>query len=511
MPEPDGAPLKCFFPSGLRTWGWAVQLYAARSRASWGIGDLGDLRSLAQDTARSNGVILINPLHASTPRLPLEPSPYFAGSRCFHDPLYLRIEEVPGAPELGDLERLAREGRALNEGRRIDRDRVQRLKMTGLEQLWERFRGDDDFEAYRAEMGAPLEDFATYVALTETHGGSWRAWPSEYRHPGAPDVDGFRRAERTSVRFHEWVQWLVDVQLARTAATGNVVHDLAVGVDPDGADAWIWQDVFADQVSVGAPPDDYNPEGQDWAALAFDPWALVESSFEPFVYLFRSMMRHAAGLRIDHVMGLFRLFWIPAGAPATEGAYVRYPARRMLDIVAEESRRAGCYVVGEDLGTVEPGVREEMSARSMLSYKLMWFEEDPPATYPELCMAAPNTHDLPTTAGLWTGEDSHTQIELGLDPNEEFKEKIIRRIMRQTGVDRAAPVSEVVNRSYEALAASPSALVMGSLEDALKVAERHNQPGTIGPWNWSTALPLPLEEVLRHPRTQELSQKLSSR
>jgi 4-alpha-glucanotransferase len=512
LPLQGGGPLeRCYLPGGLRTWGWAVQLYALRSRASWGMGDLTDLRTLVSDAASMDGVVLINPLHAVARHLPQEPSPYYASSRCFRNPLYLRVEEVPGAPELDDLEGVSKAGRALNSQPRIDRNEIYRLKMSALERLWARFPGDPAFVSYQKEMGAPLEDFAAFMALSEVHDGSWRGWPEDVRRPHSAAVSEFRKEYQRRVGFHAWLQWLLDEQSARASEEGHVVHDLAVGVDPDGADAWIWQDTFASGVTVGAPPDDYNSEGQDWAALPFDPWALIERDLEPFAYMLRCAMRHAAGLRIDHVMSFFRLFWIPDGAPPNAGAYVRYPHDLLLDAVARESEAHGCYVIGEDLGTVEPEMREELRKRRMLSYKLMWFEEDPPSHFPEMCMGGANTHDLPTTAGLWTGEDSKALQEHGLDPDHHLQQEIVRRLVFQIGVDTDTPVHEVVDRSYQALAASPSALVMGTLEDALEATERYNRPGTMGPWNWSAALPLPLEEILEHPRTRELVRMLADR
>ena len=219
-------------------------------------------------------------------------------------------------------------------------------------------------------------------------------------------------------------------------------------------------------------------------------------------------MRHAAGMRFDHVMGLWRLYWIPDGIAPSDGGYVRYPANDLLDILALESHRAQAFVVGEDLGTVEPVVREEMSRRQMLSYKLLWFQEDPPSGYPQLSLAAANNHDLPTTAGLWTGADARMAEELDVDPNEGFRQAIFGRLERNAGIAREASLEEAIDRSYSALARCPSSVVLGSLEDALEVTERHNQPGTMGEWNWSTALPETLEEIETNERAEQLSRIL---
>jgi 4-alpha-glucanotransferase len=499
-------PDRCYLPDGMRVWGWAVQLYALRSSRSWGIGDAADLaRFGAWASGRGASVALINPLHAPAPTLPQEPSPYYPGSRMFRNPLYLSIDEVPGAPDVADLDLLAAKARALNSDRRIDRDEVFRLKMAALEQLWEAFPGDPAFDRYHDEMAPALDGFATWMALAESNAGAWAEWPAGLRHPSSPDVKRFVADNERRVRFHAWVQWLIDEQLRRAGEKIGVVNDLAIGVEPNGADAWLWQDELATGTSVGAPPDDYTQDGQHWGVLGFDPRALQAGAYEPFIQVVRASMRHAAGMRFDHVMGLWRLYWIPDGIAPRDGGYVRYPANDLLDILALESHRAQAFVVGEDLGTVEPVVREEMSRRQMLSYKLLWFQEDPPSGYPQLSLAAANNHDLPTTAGLWTGADARMAEELGVDPNEGFRQAIFGRLERNAGIAREASLEEAIDRSYSALARCPSSVVLGSLEDALEVTERHNQPGTMGEWNWSTALPATLEEI----ETNESAERLS--
>ncbi|HVF14534.1 MAG TPA: 4-alpha-glucanotransferase, partial [Acidimicrobiales bacterium] len=290
----------------------------------------------------------------------------------------------------------------------------------------------------------------------------------------------------------------------------DVMHDLAVGVDPGGADAWLWQDVFALDMAVGAPPDEFNTRGQDWGLPPFDPWRLQAAGYGPFVETIRAGLRHAGGLRLDHVMGLFRLFWIPRGESPHDGAYVRYPARELLDIVALECHRAGAYVVGEDLGTVEHQVREEMAERDILSYRLLWFEDEPPAEYPERAMAAVTTHDLPTVAGLWTGSDLEDQLRLGMEPNEESTEVMCRRLQEITGVPADAPPDEAVAGMYSALGSAPCMIVAAALDDTLSVAERPNMPGTIDSWpNWSIALPVPLEDLMADPRPRIVARALS--
>jgi 4-alpha-glucanotransferase len=507
------SPGRCHLPRELRAWGWTVQLYAARSTSSWGMGDLADLRRMGEwSAAHGASVLMLNPLHAGTPVTPLQPSPYYPSSRCFRNPLYLRVEEVPGATELGaDLDAAAAGGRALNASRRIDRDEVFRLKLDALGAIWDRFGGDPDYDRYVAKGGRTLAGFATFCALAQTLGRSWRQWPAGYRHPDAPEVADFAQANESRVAFHQWLQWQLDRQLRTAGATIDLMQDLAIGVDPDGADAWLWQDCIAPGMSVGAPPDEFNTKGQDWGLPPFDPWKLRAAGFDPFVQTLRAGFRSAGGLRVDHVMGLFRLFWIPAGASPGEGTYVRYPWAELLDILALESHRAGAYVVGEDLGTVEDSIRDELGARDVLSYRVLWFEEEPPASFPVRALAAVTTHDLPTVAGLWTGTDLEAQRERHMEPNVESTEKVRSRLRDWTRLDDDAPVTEVVQRTYELLAQAPSAVVVASLDDALGVRERPNYPGTTDGTNWSLALPAPLEEVEADPRVDAVATALNRR
>lgn len=509
------APPRCHLPGGMKIWGWAAQLYAARSRESWGIGDLADLRRLARWSSETlgAGMLLINPLSAATPVAPLQPSPYYPSSRRFRNPLYLRVEEVAGADTARvDLEGLAAAGRALNAERRIDRDAVWKLKGEALEKLWGVFADDGRFARYRGEQGRALREFATFCALAERHGAGWPGWPEEYRRPTSAAVAEFAAAHADRIGWHEWLQWLVDEQLARAAPGLRLMQDLPIGVDPGGADAWAWQDVLTTDASVGAPPDRHNRDGQDWGLPPFIPHRLAALAYEPFIQTIRAGLRHAGGLRIDHVMGLFRLFWVPRGLTPHEGAYVRYPADDLLAIVALESRRAGAIVVGEDLGTVEAGVRERLAEHAILSYRVFWFEREPPARYPELALAAMTTHDLPTIAGLWTGAEMEAQAAIGRQPDRAGFAEMRERLRQTATVADDAPVAEVIERVHQRLAEAPSAIVTATLDDALAVAERPNLPGTIDEWpNWSIALPEPLEAIERAPLPQAIARTLSRR
>ncbi len=505
------SPGRCHLPPDLRTWGWAVQLYATRSGQSWGIGDLADLARLCRwSTGQGAGVVALNPLHAPGPALPQASSPYYPSSRRYRSPLYLCLDDVPGADLLGaDLERLARAGRALNDERHIDRDRVWALKAEALSRCFAVFPGDPAFDDFLAQQGDALAEFATFCAIAEVHGNGWHDWPVDLRRPDTAAVASFARERAERVRFHAWLQWLLDTQLA-AAATLPLVKDLAVGFDPGGADAWAWQDLLALDVRVGAPPDEFNTQGQDWGLPPFVPWKLRAAGYEPFVQTIRMALRHAGGLRVDHVMGLFRLFWIPLDGDQAAGTYVRYPASDLLDILALESHRAGAFVVGEDLGTVEDAVRQELAQRQILSYRLLWFEPDAPEHYPHQALAAITTHDLPTIAGVWTGADLAAQREIGLAPNEDGQAELHRRLRERADVDNGASVPVVVAGAYRALARAPSRVLMATLDDALGVAERPNMPGTTDQWpNWSLALPVPLEEIEAHDTVGAVAEALS--
>jgi 4-alpha-glucanotransferase len=498
------APLRCHQPDGLRSWGWSVQLYAARSHASWGIGDLADLRTLAEwSSALGADYLLLNPLHAARPTPVQEPSPYYPSSRRFRNPLYLRIDEVPGYSDANSaLTSPANAARALNEDRQIDRDRVFTLKLEALDELWREFDGSARFDAFVAEHGEALRLYATYCALAEHHRHGWTKWPSEHRRPESPGVVRFALANEDRLRFHMWLQWLLDEQLARAGDAIRLLGDLAVGVDPDGADGWVWQDVLARGVRVGAPPDSFNTEGQDWGLPPFVPWKLRALGYEPFAQTVRAALRHSGALRIDHVMGLFRLFWIPEGSTPEDGTYVRFPADELLDIVALESVRAEAVIVGEDLGTVEDEVRDTLAERNVLSYRLLWFEPRPPEEFPEQALAAVTTHDLPTVAGVWQDQD----------PDSEQAAQLRERLIELTGLDADADTAEVVAATYRRLADAPSLILAAALDDALCVEERPNLPGTTTEWpNWSLALPKPVEEIVADPRVAAVADAVRSR
>ena len=458
-------------------------------------------------------MVLINPLHAPLPLLPQEASPYSPSSRRYLNPLYRRIEEVPEAARLEqDLQRLATLGHTLNEDRHIDRNRVFRLKQEAFQLLWSCFDGDSDFERFRTAEGSSLYQFTIFCVLAEEHGANWRQWPLFYRRPDSPDVERFAHEHAGRVRFHEWFQWLLDQQLACAAEPVSLMQDLPVGFSPDGADAWVWQDLIAEDMTIGTPPDLYSLGGQDWRLPPFIPHKLREMAYEPFIQTIRAVLRHAGGLRIDHVRGLFRLWWVPKARKPKDGAYVRYHDEDLLAIIAIESQRVGAVVVGEDLDTVEAGVRETLAGHNVLSYRLLWFEKTPPSQYPEKALAAITTHDLPTLAGVWTEADLETQRRLGLSPDESASQKFREKLLETGDLDVDADVALAFVKTFEQLAQAPSAIVMASMEEACAAVERPNMPAAAGKYpNWCLALPLSLEDLEASEPPRRLARILNSR
>ena len=356
------------------------------------------------------------------------------------------------------------------------------------------------------EHGDDLQLWATYCTLARHHDAGWRSWPAEHRRPEGPAVAAFAREHQRDVGFWAWLQWLLDEQLAASGAAEVAVADLAVGFDDDGADAWQWQYLVAGSARIGAPPDQLGPEGQDWGLPPFIPWRLRDAGYQPLATTIRAVARHARGLRIDHVMGLFRLWWVPEGYGATDGAYVRWPGRELLDVVALESHRAGVLVVGEDLGTVEDEVRTALADAQVLSTRLWLFEDRPPAQWPVLAMAATSTHDLPTVAGVASGVDLADQRAAGVrippDGDDGFRHRL--------GLDRGRPVADVVVDLHRELGASPCRIATATLDDLLGAEHRPNLPGTVDEHpNWRIPLPVPLDDLDDHPLADAVATALA--
>ena len=529
-----------------RAWGLATQLYSVRSQRSWGIGDLTDLTDLAvwAGSRHGAGFVLVNPLHAGAPTAPMEPSPYLPTSRRFVNPLYLRVEAIPEFAYVRHRGRI-RKARANVQARAdkselIDRDAAWAAKRVALESVYlvPRSAGREmAYAAYRTREGRSLDDFAVWCALAEEYGSDWHQWPESLQHPANAEVAEYAAEHAAAVDFHRWLQWQLDDQLTAAQSTAlaagmnlGIMHDLAVGVDPNGADAWALQDVLALGVTAGAPPDEFNQLGQDWSQPPLRPDQLVAQAYEPFRALVNAVLRHAGGIRIDHIIGLFRLWWIPKGSPPTEGTYVRYDHEAMIGIVALEAHRAGAVVVGEDLGTVEPWARDHLRERGLLGTSILWFELDRDGDggplqahrWREYCLSAVTTHDLPPTAGYLAGEHVRLREQLGLLTRPVAEELASARAeqaawlaeLRRAGLLGDDPdVEQIVSALHEYLGRTPSKLLALSLADAVGDLRTQNQPGTTDEYpNWRVPLSgadgrrLLLEDVFGDRRTAALAE-----
>jgi len=529
-----------------RAWGLAAQLYSVRSQQSWGVGDLTDLEDLAVWSAGEHHAdfVLINPLHAAEPVSPLEPSPYLPTSRRFVNPIYLRVERIAEYAVATEEQRAEIDQQRvklkveLANATQVDRDRSWKAKRKALKIVFgvPRTPGREaSLRAYRAREGSSLRNYTVWAVLAEHLGPHVDAWPEEFRHPDSDQVQAYAAAHAPEVDFQCWVQWLLDEQLATTQQASlragmalGVMHDLAVGVHPSGADAWSLQDTYAQGVTVGAPPDPYNQHGQDWSQRPWRPDRLAETAYGPFREMVAAILRHAGGVRVDHVIGLFRLWWIPRGAGPKEGAYVRYDHEAMIGILALEARRADALVVGEDLGTVEPWVRDYLIERGILGTSILWFEYEfdgsgaplRPEWWREACLASVTTHDLPPTAGYLAGDHVRLRDELSiltrslseeLAADEAERQAWLANLRHRGALGEHADVEETVQALYRYLTWTPSRLLCVALTDAVGDRAAQNQPGTIDEYpNWRVPLtgpdgsPVMLEDVFTSPRVAAL-------
>jgi 4-alpha-glucanotransferase len=513
------------------TWGWMLQLYALRSERSWGVGDLGDLREFIDWTAASHGAgaVLLNPLNAPGPTHPVQPSPYTPSSRRFANPLALRIEDLDAYRRADPQTRAEVNAlRVAPDTERIDHDLVWAAKRAALELLWRAEGRPSPLDESPASDG--LRDWATYCALAERHGGRWSRWPQPLRDVAGPAVTAARDELAPRIAFHSWVQRRCSEQLgaARNAARQagmalGVMHDLPVGVDADGADAWALADMLATGVHVGAPPDNFTPRGQDWGLPPWRPDRLAATGYVALRDMLRAVLVHADGLRIDHVAGLWRLWWIPPGDSPDRGTYVHYDADVMLAVLALEAHRAGATVIGEDLGTVEPEVTEALGDNGMLGCAVSWFTRDEsapgqpllaPSKWPSRAAASLSTHDLPTAAGFFRGEHVRVRAKLGLLEDVPAEESAARKeraewsaLLQSEGLlvgdpDEAAFISAM----HRFLAATPSRLKLISPYDILAEPRQPNLPGTIDEYpNWRLPLPETLEQLSADPRVAEIT------
>jgi 4-alpha-glucanotransferase len=524
-----------------RSWGFAVQLYSVRSRDSWGHGDLHDLADLAAWSGGDLGAdfVLVNPLHAAEPQPPVSPSPYLPMTRRQVSPLYLRIEDIPeyqglSAGDRAGVEALAAPLRAASStAALIDRDAVWAAKRAALElirtvPLTTSRRAALD--AFLARDRSAVEDWATWCAIAEVHGPDWRSWPAALADPASAEVTELRQKLADRIEFHAWLQWLAAEQLAaaqraarRAGMSIGVITDLAVGAHPGGADAWARQDVIVPGISVGSPPDEFNQRGQNWTLPPWHPGRLAAQAGRPLAELIAACSRNSGGLRVDHVMGLARLWWIPAGMSPELGTYVRYDHELMGGVLAAEVARADALAIGEDLGTVEPWLRKFLAGRHVLGTSMLWFERRAdgtprrPGGWRRGCLAMVGTHDLPPAAAFLSGEQVTIRAGLGLLTQPEADERAAaeaemtqwlamlgREGLLTRNAGRPSP-EEFTVALYRYLTRTPAVLIGVSLADAAGERRPQNMPGTVDEYpNWRIPLagadgqPVLLEDLPAH-------------
>ncbi|MEW6570316.1 MAG: 4-alpha-glucanotransferase [Nitrospirota bacterium] len=560
------APDTCYIPPELQdnnVWGLSVNLYAIRSQRNWGIGDFTDLFKLADWVFRLKGSFAgINPLHALPNTVPYGISPYSPISRLYKNFIYLDMEKIPEVQQLKDAglietDRLTEELYVFRKSEFIEYEKIANLKGEILKKAFDIFYDRNyrrntsrsrEFKKFVSEEGRSLEDFATYMALAEKHGGvnNWTEWPEKYRDVSGKDIKTFKKKQKKEILFYQYIQWLIDRQLREIAGEveklgmkPGLYHDLAIGSPASGSDAWSNRGVIALDADVGAPPDDFNPGGQNWGFPAIIPEKLRESAYELFIETMRKNMKYFGALRIDHALGLFRLFWIPRGMSPGEGTYVAYPAEDLLRIIALESHRNKTMVIAEDLGTIGENVRETLRSFQMLSYRLFYFERnypDPsflmPSEYPDMALCAVTTHDLPTLSGYWAARDLHVKKRLGQYPDDAFWRKSIEERDRDKRLMLSALRSQNLLSGdlhideltipemtfdlrlaiYRYLASTPCKLLLVNLDDIIGTLDQQNMPGTVDSYpSWRQKIPTPLEDMMSEDRFMLLSDSLSMR
>lgn len=547
------APNRCCEPAvlarGSRLWGVAVQLYTLRSQTNWGIGDFADLATVVRSCAPLGAAFVgLNPLHALFPANPGHFSPYSPSTRHFLNVLYVAVEQVPeflecdAARDAVAADGFQHELSRMRATANVDYPAVTRAKLAVLRILYGDFRRrhlDRDtsragaFREYLSERGETLRLHALHDALDEYLRGrdavrywGWPSWPEEFRDPHHSGAREFERVHRESVGFHAWLQWIADEQLRGVQALARdlgmalgLYGDYAVGVNPSGSETWSDQAVYRMGAGVGAPPDALALKGQDWGIPPQDPHALIVERYRPFRELVAANMRHFGALRLDHVMALFRQWWVPVGHGATEGGYVHYPLEDLMSVLALESVRHRCLVVGEDLGTVPDEMRHAMAERAVYSYKVLLFEKHAdgrfrrPEEYVRRAIATVTTHDLPTLRGYWDGHDLALRDQLRLYPGEEIRRRVIEErsrdraallaALQEVGLqpgddpDADAAFGDALAHSIQLyLAKSAAALVVLQIEDLIGMTDPVNVPGTSDEHpNWQRKLTRELEQV----------------
>ncbi len=543
-------PERCFLPEKLHAGGIGVSLYAARSGRNWGCGDFTDLKALIDWLADDIGAsfLALNPLHSLANRVPYNTSPYLPNSIFFYNLIYLAVEQVEEFSASDETAEDHLEIERLRQSELVEYEAVASLKLRLLKILFRRFLDQQyerdtprarEFRAYLDGEGEPLRWFATHAALDEEmhkeHPEAWNftAWPAELRRPDSPAVAEFAREHGSSILLYQYIQWQLDVQLKAAQAYAKerglaigLYHDLALAIDRFGADAWALPSFFVNGCRVGSPPDDFAPEGQDWGFPPPNTQRHFQDGYRMFAEGIRKNAQYGGALRIDHVMRLFHLFWVPDGMSAAQGAYVEDNAQDLLHILALESVRGQFVVVGEDLGTVPDELRQVLEQFGVLSYRLLYFEKDKtgrfkwPQEYPEQALVSTTTHDLPTLAGFWSGRDIEARREVGIIASDadfeqamedrlKDKQLLLSQWIEATLLPENYPsdarqrpelTGELHNAAIGFLASTPSHLFLLMIEDLLKSKDQQNLPGTTTEYpNWRRKMALTLEELRQQP------------
>jgi 4-alpha-glucanotransferase len=544
------APRRCYVHPQLlekKSWGISLQLYGVRSQRNWGVGDFTDLRETVRwATKRGANVIGLNPLHATFSAAPEIYNPYASNSRLFLNPLYLDVAAITDLHNTwndeGSETKLIAACDPLRDCNLVDYATASGTKQEVLQRAFAYFRTAirenphqpraSEFRRFCAEKGTSLRNFGLFESLAEVQGSyDWKSWPASLRDPASPAVEAFARTHGDRVMYFQYLQWQAHYQLAAASAHARdegmaigLFGDLALGSDPDGFDVWNHQKIFAHKIHIGVPPDQFNKRGQEWGIAPLDPRALRVTGYEYFSTLLSANMQHFGALRVDHIMGIQRLFLIPAGAPPEEGTYLQYPREELLAILALESHRHRCTIIGEDLGTVPDDFRPRMSDANVLSYRVLYFERNNgsfrrPRDYSTLSLACVTTHDLPTLHGFWHLDDLELQFELGSLTEEEFrdarttrardKELLLQALADEDLIAAEVVSSETIEKPLTAelataihlyLARSTSMLFMAQMEDLIGEKNQANLPGTTHQYpNWRRKLSKTLEQISRSP------------
>jgi len=541
------SPDRCYLPEG-RLWGLGLSLYGLCSEKNWAIGDLKDLKTITKGIGRLGaGFVGISPIHSIPNKKPYGISPYSPVSRLYGNFIYIDIESVPEFKESPSIKssKIKNSILELKKDTLIDYEKVASIKKDALRKCFSVFyerhylkgsKRANRFNLFIKKEGKTLESYALYMSLSERFGSyDYRTWPLSYRSLDSEEIEGFKERHKEEILFWCYVEWLLYTQLREVSKAASssgmpigIYQDLAVSTIRGGHEGWLWPDAYADGISLGAPPDDFNPNGQDWGLMTFIPERLRQLRYEPFIKTLRHNLRYSGALRIDHALGLFRLFWIPEGMSPEEGAYVRCYHDELLKIIALESVRNRAVIIAEDLGTVTEEARTALREFGLLSYRVFYFERRwpkrdflKPEEYPPLALCCINTHDLPTLYGFWRGRDIEIKDSLHIFSTEDAlkeehsqrktdKSLMLEALREFLPLDEKPPeIESILIAIYRFLASTSCLLISVSLDDLLLEIDQQNLPGTVDEHpNWSRRYSLSVRELLKSERLLEISKSL---